>query len=79
MRYVMHELRPFVRQYFFDDNDFVNRVAIDWILSSANGKTGYFSFDTFDSSGKLHNGEYAMIHSSNPLNADETEPKFPFV
>ena len=75
----MHELRPFVRQYFFDDNDFVNRVAIDWILSSANGKTGYFSFDTFDSSGKLHNGEYAMIHSSNPLNADETEPKFPFV
>lgn len=79
MRYVMHELRPFIRQYFFDDNDFVNRIAIDWILNAAAGKTGYFSFDKFDSSWKLHNGEYAMIHSSTPLNADEAEPEFPLV
>lgn len=79
IRYLMHELRPFVRQYFFDDNDFVNRVAIDWILNAANGKTGYFSFDKFDSTHELHNGEYSMIHSSTPLNADETNPKYPLL
>jgi hypothetical protein len=35
----MHEVRPFIRQYFLDDDEFVNRVAIDWILNAANGKT----------------------------------------
>jgi hypothetical protein len=49
-RYLAHELRPFVRQYFLDDNDFVNRLVIDWILNVSAGKTGYFSFDKFDSS-----------------------------
>lgn len=79
MRYVMHELRPFIRQYFFDDNEFVNRVAIDWILNAANGKSWYFSFDKFDSKYELHNGEYSMIHSATPLNEDEVEPTFPLV
>lgn len=79
MRYVMHEVRPFIRQYFLDDNDFVNRVAIDWIVNAADGKSGYFSFDKFDSARELHNGEYSMIHSSTPLNTDETDPEFPLV
>ncbi|MCP4522627.1 MAG: FMN-binding glutamate synthase family protein [Candidatus Gracilibacteria bacterium] len=78
-RYLAHELRPFVRQYFFDDNDFVNRIVIDWILHVSGGKSGYFSFDKFDSSGNLHNGQYDMIHSSTPLNSDEMKPKFPLV
>jgi glutamate synthase domain-containing protein 2 len=75
----MHEVRPFIRQYFLDDNDFVNRIAIDWILNVANGKTWYFSFDKFDSSWELHKGEYSMIHSSTPLNADETAPSYPLI
>ncbi len=79
MRYVMHELRPFIRQYFFDDNDFVNRIAIDWILNVSNNKSGYFSFDVFDSSQKLHDGEYDMIHSATPKNADEVDPRYPLV
>ena len=78
-RYIAHELRPFVRQYFLDDNDFVNRLVIDWILHVSSGKTGYFSFDKFDSSWKLHNGEYDMIHSSTPMNSDEMEVEFPLV
>lgn len=78
-RYIAHELRPFVRQYFFDDNDFVNRLVIDWILEVSSGNTGYFSFDKFDSSGKLHNGEYDMIYSSTPKNSDEMDVKFPVV
>lgn len=78
-RYVAHELRPFVRQYFLDDNDFVNRVVIDWILHTASGKTGYFSFDKFDSSNTLHNGEFEMIHSATPKNADEMKVEFPLV
>ncbi len=75
----MHEVRPFIRQYFLDDNEFVNRVAIDWILNAAGWKSGYFSFDKFDSTRELHNGEYSMIHSSTPLNSDETDPQFPLV
>ncbi len=78
-RYLGHEIRPFIRQYFLDDNDFVNRVVIDWILKVSSGKTGYFWFDKFDSSGTLHNGQYDMIHSSTPLNADEMDVKFPIV
>ena len=79
MRYLMHEVRPFIRQYFLDDNDFVNRVAIDWILNAAVWRSGYFSFDKFDSARELHNGDYSMIHSATPLNQDETNPKFPLV
>ena len=78
-RYLSHELRPFIRQYFLDDNDFVNRIVIDWILHVSAWKTGYFSFDKFDSSGKLHNWEFDMIHSSNPLNSDETNVKYPLI
>jgi len=78
-RYVAHNLRPYVRQYFFNGNDFVNRLVIDWILSVSEWKSGYFSFDKFDSSGKLHNWEFDMIHSSTPLNNDEMNPKFPLV
>jgi glutamate synthase domain-containing protein 2 len=78
-RYLAHELRPFVRQYFLDDNDFVNRLVIDWILNVSAGKTGYFSFDKFDSSWKLHNGEYDMIHSSTPMNSDEMKVEFPII
>ena len=78
-RYLGHELRPFIRQYFLDDNDFVNRIAIEWILNVASWKTWYFSFDKFDSSWKLHNWEFDMIHSSTPLNADEIDIKYPIV
>jgi hypothetical protein len=78
-RYIAHELRPFVRQYFLDDNDFVNRLVIDWILHVSSGKTGYFSFDKFDSSNSLHNGEYDMIHSATPRNSDEMKVEFPLV
>jgi hypothetical protein len=78
-RYIAHELRPFVRQYFLDDNDFVNRMVIDWILHVSSGKTGYFSFDKFDSSGQLHNGEFEMIHSATPKNSDEMKVEFPLV
>jgi glutamate synthase domain-containing protein 2 len=53
--------------------------VIDWILHVASGKTGYFSFDKFDSARELHNGEFDMIHSSTPLNQDETAPQFPLV
>lgn len=78
-RYVAHELRPFVRQYFLDDNDFTNRLVIDWILNVSAWKTGYFSFDKFDSSWKLHNWEFGMIHSSTPLNSDEMNVKYPLI
>ena len=78
-RYLSHELRPFIRQYFLDDNDFVNRIAIDWILQVSSWKTGYFSFDKFDSSWKLHNWEFDMIHSATPLNGDETDVRFPLI
>lgn len=78
-RYLAHELRPFVRQYFFDDNEFVNRLVIDWILHVSSGKTGYFSFDKFDSSNALHNGEFEMIHSATPKNTDEMDVRFPLV
>ncbi len=52
---------------------------IDWILHVASGKTGYFSFDKFDSARELHNGDFDMIHSATPLNQDETAPEFPLV
>ena len=78
-RYVMHELRPFFRQYFGDDDAFAPRIIIDWILDISNGKSGYFAFDKFDSTGKLHDGEHQMIHSASPLNMDEIAPEYPLV
>lgn len=78
-RYFAHELRPFFRQYFGDDNEFAPRSVVDWILNVASGKTGYFSFDKFDSTGKLHDGNHQMIHSANPFNKDEMKTKFPLV
>ena len=55
-RYVMHHLRPLFRQYFGDDDAFAPRIIIDWILHVAAGKTGYFSFDKFDTTFHLHDG-----------------------
>lgn len=77
MRYVMHELRPFFRQYFGDDNAFAPRIVIDWILQVSNGKSGYFAFDKFDTTRELHDGAHQMIHSATPLNVDEMQPEFP--
>ena len=79
MRYVMHELRPFFRQYFGDDNAWAPRIIIDWILDVANGKSGYFAFDKFDTTGKLHNGQNQMIHAANPLNVDEMAVEYPLI
>lgn len=79
MRYFFHELRPFFRQYFGDDNAFVNRIVIDWIIAVSNSKTGYFSYDKFDTTQSLHNGAHQMIHSNTPLNQDETNPQYPII
>ncbi len=79
MRYVAHELRPFFRQYFGDDNAFAPRIIIDWILDVANGKSGYFAFDKFDTTQALHNGQHQMIHAANPLNVDEMAVEYPLV
>ena len=78
-RYFAHELRPFFRQYFGDDNSFSPRLIIEWILEVAKGKPGHFSFDKFDDSQKLHNGNYQMIHSNTPYNKDEMKPIFPII
>ncbi len=78
-RYLFHELRPFFRQYFGDDNAWVPRIIIDWILSVSGGKTGYFSFDKFDSTRMLHDCHHQMIHAAAPLNNEEMEPKYPLV
>jgi glutamate synthase domain-containing protein 2 len=79
MRYLAHELRPFFRQYFGDDNAWTPRIIIDWILDVASGKSGYFAFDKFDTTAKLHDGHHQMVHSPNPLNVDEMEVEFPLV
>lgn len=79
LRYFFHALRPFFRQYFGDDNAFVNRIIIDWIIDVSNGKSGYFAYDKFDTTSKLHDGLHQMIHSNNPMNDEEMEPQFPVV
>jgi len=79
VRYISHTLRPFIRQYFLDDNDFTNRIVIDWILNVSSWKSWYFSFDKFDSTSKLHSWENQMIHSSTPFNYDEMEVKYPTI
>lgn len=78
-RYLAHELRPFFRQYFGDDDAFTPRIIIDWILDVANGKSGYFAFDKFDTTGQLHNGQHQMIHSPTPFNEDEMDIKYPLI
>lgn len=78
-RYLFHELRPFFRQYFGDDNAFTPRLIIDWVLNVAKGDSGYFAFDKFDTTQTLHNGQHQMIHSPTPLNVDEMQPEFPLL
>jgi len=41
-RYIFHELRPLMRQYFGDDDSFAPRAIIDRILHVSEGKSGYF-------------------------------------
>lgn len=79
MRYIFHELRPFFRQYFGDDNAFTPRIIIDWILEVSEGKSGYFAFDKFDTTRTLHDGAHQMIHAANPINEDETKPLYPIL
>ncbi len=78
-RYLFHELRPFFRQYFGDDDAWSPRIIIDWILNVSEGRTGYFSFDKFDTTEHLHDGKGQMIHSSNPLNNEEMKPEYPLI
>ena len=78
-RYLFHELRPFFRQYFGDDDAFAPRIVIDWILNVSNKKSGYFAFDKFDTTGQLHDGKHQMVHASSPFNMDEVNPTFPLV
>ncbi|MDA1209089.1 MAG: glutamate synthase-related protein [bacterium] len=75
----MHHLRPLFRQYFGDDDSFTPRIVIDWILSVAAGKTGYFAFDKFDTTFQLHDGNHQMKHSATPYNLDEMESEYPLV
>ena len=76
-RYFFHHLRPYFRQYFGDDDAFAPRVILDWISHVAQGKTGYFSFDTFDTTRSLHDGTHQMIHSGTPMNDSEMKPVYP--
>ncbi len=77
MRYFFHEMRPFFRQYFGDDNAFAPRIIIDWILDVSSGRSGYFSFDKFDTTRTFHDGNHQMIHAANPINEDEMEVVYP--
>lgn len=78
-RYLFHELRPLFRQYFSDDDSFVPRSIIDWILNVSKGKSGYFAFDKFDTTGRFHDGKHQMIHAASQYNMDEMEPEYPLV
>ena len=79
MRYFFHELRPFFRQYFGDDNSFTPRIIIERILHTAKGKKGYFSFDKFDTTGSFHDGNHQMVHAAAPYNDEEMKPEYPLV
>lgn len=68
-----------MRQYFGDDDAFAPRAVIDWILHVADGKSGYFGFDKFDTTGKFHDPDHQMIHASTPYNSDEMKPVYPLV
>ncbi len=78
-RYFFHELRPFFRQYFGDDNAFAPREIIEWILNVSSGKTGYFAFDKFDTTGKLTAEKIQMIHAPYPKNEDEMRCQYPIL
>ena len=78
-RYFAHDLRPFLRQYFGDDNAFYPRVIIDWINDISKGKPAHLSFDKFDTSNTLNNESFQMIHSNAPLNSDEMKPIYPIL
>ncbi len=78
-RYLFHELRPLLRQYFWDDNAFTPRVVIDRILHVSSWKSWYFAFDKFDSTWKLHDPDHQMIHSPTPYNNEEMDPKYPII
>jgi len=78
-RHLFHELRPFLRQYFGDDDAFAPRVIIDWIRDVAEGRSGYFAFDKFDTSKLFDDARNAMIHSNAPYNDDEMTPMYPLV
>lgn len=77
VRYIAHHLRPFIRQYFGNDNDFIPNIIIDWINKVSSGKSGYYGFDIFDSTHSLHNGNFQMVHAAAPKNEDEMDLKFP--
>ena len=68
-----------MRQYFGDDDSFAPRAIIDWILHVADGKTGYFGFDKFDTTGHFHDKDHQMIHASTPYNNDEMKPEYPLI
>ena len=78
-RYLFHELRPFFRQYFWDDDAFAPRVIVDWIRNVAEWRSGYFWFDKFDTSKMFDDPRTAMIHSNAPYNDDEMKPIYPIV
>ena len=78
-RYFFHELRPLFRQYFADDDSFVPRSIIDRILHVSEGKSGYFAFDKFDTTGKFHDTDHQMIHAAAPYNNDEMKPEYPLL
>ena len=78
-RYIFHELRPLMRQYFGDDDSFAPRAIIDRILHVSEGKSGYFWFDKFDTTGRFHDDDHQMIHASTPYNTEEMQPQYPLV
>jgi glutamate synthase domain-containing protein 2 len=77
-RYFFHHIRPFFRQYFGDDNNYLPRRIIDWILQVSQGGSGNFAFDTFsEKERELFLG--TMNHSSTPKNKDEIKPIYPIL
>ena len=78
-RYFFHELRPFFRQYFWDDDAFAPRIIVDWIRNVAEWKSWYFWFDKFDTSKMFEDPRNAMIHSNSPYNDDEMKPVYPII
>lgn len=78
-RNIAFKARPFIRQYFFNNDEFVNNVVINWILRVSNWNKWDFSFDKFDTKWDFHNWEYSMIHSTTPLNYDEMKITYPLL
>lgn len=78
-RFFFHELRPFFRQYFGDDDAFAPRIVIDRIRNVASGSSGYFAFDKFDTSIASGREQRQMIHGTAPRNDDEMQPVYPLI